>query len=133
MSEESGKQAWWQQGYVRDLLALALLLLLCLLFFWRILTPNDADRGSFRQGDFYDQFYAFAAFEHSQLTAGELPLWNPYTFSGHPFLADVQAAVFYPLSLLTVLLSASGGKTGSGSAPSWPPGSNASHRLTGES
>ncbi|NIN63528.1 MAG: YfhO family protein [Anaerolineae bacterium] len=41
-----------------------------------------------------------------QLLDGHLPLWNPYTYSGHPFLADIQAAIFYPPSLLTVLLSA---------------------------
>ena len=40
------------------------------------------------------------------MSAGRLPLWNPYAFSGAPFWADVQAAVFYPPSLLTILLSA---------------------------
>jgi hypothetical protein len=105
MSARNDKQALWRRGYIRDLAALALLLLLCLLFFWRVITPNDVDRGSFRQGDFYDQFHAFAAFEFDQLSKGKLPLWNPYTYSGHPFLADVQSAIFYPLSLLTMLLS----------------------------
>ncbi len=28
---------------------------------------------------------------------GELPLWNPYSFAGMPFVHDVQAALFYPL------------------------------------
>ena len=94
-----------RQGILRDLAVVALLFGLCLFFFWRIVTPNAADRESFRQGDFYNQFYAFAAFEYDQLSQGRLPLWNPYTFSGHPFLADIQSAVFYPLSLLTMLLS----------------------------
>lgn len=105
MSARNNKQALWQRGFFRDLAALALLLLLCLLFFWRVITPSDVDRGSFRQGDFYDQFHAFATFEFNQLSQGQLPLWNPYTYSGHPFLADVQSAVFYPPSLLTMLLS----------------------------
>jgi hypothetical protein len=104
MDETAHKQALWQKGLVRDLAALALLLALCLLFFWRIITPNLEDRASFRHGDFYDQFYAFAAFEYDQLSQGQLPLWNPHTFSGHPFLADVQSAVYYPLSLLNILL-----------------------------
>jgi hypothetical protein len=30
----------------------------------------------------------------------ELPLWNPYTFSGTPLLANFQAGVFYPFNLL---------------------------------
>src|SRR5439155_15015387 len=36
---------------------------------------------------------------------GQLPLWNPYTYAGHPFIADVQSAVFYPPSILVMLLS----------------------------
>jgi hypothetical protein len=76
------------------------------LFYWRILTPNPADRQSFPPGDFQAQFWAFATLEARELSAGRLPLWNPYTFAGAPFWADVQAAVFYPPSLLTLLLSA---------------------------
>lgn len=89
-----------------DWLSLLIFAALVALFFWRILTPNPADRQSFPPGDFYAQFWAFTTFDARQLTAGRLPLWNPYTFAGAPFWADVQAAVFYPLSLLTVLLSA---------------------------
>ncbi len=76
------------------------------LFFWRILTPNPADRQSFPPGDFYDQFWAFTTFEARELSAGRLPLWNPYTFAGAPFWADVQSAVLYPFSLLALALSA---------------------------
>ncbi len=82
-----------------------LLIGLCLLFFWRDLTPVWADRRSFAAGDFAWQFHAFARYEASRLYAGQLPLWNPYAYAGHPFLADVQAAVFYPLSLLTLALN----------------------------
>ena len=31
---------------------------------------------------------------------GEFPLWNPYYYSGHPLLATLQPAVFYPLNIL---------------------------------
>ena len=37
--------------------------------------------------------------------AGRLPVWNPYTYGGHPFLADVQAAVFYRVSNLVLGLT----------------------------
>ena len=37
---------------------------------------------------------------------GHLPLWNPYAFGGHPFLADIQSAIFYPPSLITIFASA---------------------------
>lgn len=76
------------------------------LFYWRILTPTAANRQSFPPGDFYNQFWAFSTFEVRELSAGRLPLWNPYTFAGAPFWADVQAAVLYPFSLFTILLSA---------------------------
>src|SRR6478609_9378308 len=31
---------------------------------------------------------------------GELPLWNPYHFSGHPSVADPQSLLFTPTMLL---------------------------------
>ncbi|MGQ9625544.1 MAG: YfhO family protein [Anaerolineae bacterium] len=95
-----------REGQGKEASIVLLLLALCALFFWRILTPQISDRASFPAGDFYEQFYAFARYEAEQILSGHLPLWNPYTYSGHPFLADVQAAIFYPLSLLTILLSA---------------------------
>ncbi len=88
-----------------DWAVLALLALLTVLFFWRILTPNLADRASFPPGDFSHQFWAFSTFEARELSAGRLPLWNPYTYSGAPFWADIQSAVLYPISLLTLLVS----------------------------
>jgi hypothetical protein len=93
-------------AYSSQILAAALLALLCALFFWRIITPVAEDRGYFPSGDFVDQFYVFSVFEARQLLSGHLPLWNPYTYGGHPFLADIQSAIFYPPSLLTILLSA---------------------------
>jgi hypothetical protein len=89
----------------RDAVAIAALLLITLLFHWPLITPDLGQRHSYPEGDFYNQFYAFASYEHDRLWAGEIPLWNPYTYGGHPFLADVQAAVFYPPSLLVMLLS----------------------------
>jgi len=94
--------------YLVDIMLLAGL---CLFFFWRDLTPVVADRWSFAAGDFTQQFYAFARYEAARLQAGQLPLWNPYIYAGHPFVADIQAAVFYPLSLLTMLLTAVKGFT----------------------
>ncbi len=94
--------------YLADSLLLAGL---CLLFFWRNLTPVVRDRLVFAPGDFSFQFFAFARYEAARLAHGELPLWNPAIFSGHPFIADIQSAVFYPLSLLTMLLTAARGFT----------------------
>src|SRR5512136_1225766 len=101
-SSTSSQTLGWSR---RDWGALALLALLVALFFWRILTPNLADRASFPPGDFSYQFWAFTTFDARELSAGRLPLWNPYTYAGAPFWADIQSAVFYPFSLLTLLLS----------------------------
>ena len=43
-------------------------------------------------------------FLRESLALGELPLWNPYIFSGVPFLAAGQHSALYPLSLVFYLL-----------------------------
>lgn len=50
------------------------------------------------------QFYPWRYFAHQAIHAGVLPLWNPYSFCGTPFVANSQSAVFYPGSLLFYLL-----------------------------
>lgn len=92
--------AWWEKGAVRDVAAVFLLIALWWVFVWRFLSPDEANRLYFPDGDFIDQFYNFAVFEAKAFKDGRLPLWNPYTYAGHPFLADVQSAIFYPISLL---------------------------------
>ena len=80
----------------KDLLAIGTLLLLWLVFFWRLFTPVDADKASLRKGDFSDQFVAFGAYQYQRLSQGEIPLWNPWNNGGMPFLADPQTAALYP-------------------------------------
>lgn len=95
-----------------DLIAVLLLIALWMLFFWRMLTPIAADQVSFTHGDFSGQFFAFASYQYQRFAAGEIPLWNPYNNGGLPFIADTQAAVFYPPRLLTIALAnLSGGWT----------------------
>lgn len=48
--------------------------------------------------------YGFVHHYRESILAGELPLWNPYTDSGAPFLAQWGTMVLYPLSLLMVIL-----------------------------
>ncbi len=69
-----------------------------LLFFRDILS-----RTSFFWNDFLYQYYAFRSFAATSLAAGDLPLWNPYTFSGMPFQADIQSAIFYVPNLVLTL------------------------------
>jgi len=49
-------------------------------------------------------FLWHAQFIKTQFLSGSIPLWNPYYYSGHPFLANPQAFVFYPATLLFVAL-----------------------------
>ncbi len=88
-----------------DLAAILLLSGLWAFYFWRVLTPHAAHQVSYPTGDFSGQFLAFGAYQAQRLLAGEIPLWNPYNYAGHPFLADTQAAVFYPPRLVTIFLS----------------------------
>lgn len=87
-----------------DFVASLLLIAIWGLFFWRLFTPNPADRRMLIEGDFSGQFYMFGAYQYDRMSAGEIPLWNPYNNGGLPFIADTQAAVFYPPRLLTIAL-----------------------------
>ncbi len=90
-------------AWLADLAALALIAAFVLLFFWRVWTPNAADRAAFPPGDFTDQFWAFRMYEARAFAQGRLPLWSENFNSGHPFLADVQSAIFYPIGLAFTL------------------------------
>ncbi|MCC6613618.1 MAG: YfhO family protein [Anaerolineae bacterium] len=108
MSEQPQTRAYGLPGVVvrhPDAWAVALLIALWLLFFWRLFTPVAADQASLKLGDFSGQFVAFGGYQYARWTAGEVPLWNPYNNGGLPFIADTQAAVFYPPRLATISLA----------------------------
>ena len=88
-----------------NILAVLGFIALWLFFFWRLFTPVEADQASLKQGDFSGQFVAFAGYQYARFTEGEVPLWNPYNNGGLPFIADTQAAVFYPPRLATIALA----------------------------
>lgn len=46
--------------------------------------------------DHTDYFQPLRYFTAAHLRAGVLPLWNPYSASGEPWLANPQTGVFYP-------------------------------------
>ncbi len=110
-----------------DLLAMALLLLLALLWFAPVLLPGLTGATLLP----YDNLYTFEPWRalrpdlvpHNNLLSdlvlqnavwkqhirqsladGQLPLWNPQIFTGIPFLAGGQASTFYPLSILFYVL-----------------------------
>ncbi|HET7437655.1 MAG TPA: hypothetical protein VFN10_23320 [Thermoanaerobaculia bacterium] len=54
--------------------------------------------------DHYDYFAPLRWFTAQELRAGRLPLWNPFSASGEPWLANPQTGVFYPPAWLHVVL-----------------------------
>lgn len=101
------KRFWTTYQY--DIMMIVALILLWWVFFWRIYTPVAENQVSLVEGDFSDQFVTFGAYQYSRWSAGEVPLWNPYNNGGLPFIADTQAAVFYPPRLITIALSSLSG------------------------
>ncbi|MBN1346221.1 MAG: YfhO family protein [Phycisphaerae bacterium] len=55
-------------------------------------------------GDLCCLFYPGYAYFRESVCQGSLPLWNPYTGCGEPFLADIERQVFYPPNLIYLVL-----------------------------
>lgn len=87
---------------VPDLLALAAILGLVLIFFWKIALANLIWVGL----DAFAYFYPYRDYAAKEILNGNIPLWNPYLFMGAPFLANPQAQVFYPLNWIFLTLPA---------------------------
>jgi hypothetical protein len=58
--------------------------------------------------DFTEYVYPAQSFAARFLRSGEIPFWNPYSFSGMPFLADVAVGFFYPPNMLLALFVENG-------------------------
>lgn len=61
--------------------------------------PNQGIAHNFLLGDVVNYIYPVKLFMAEAIRRGELPLWNPYTFTGYPFIYNTQAGFFYPFSL----------------------------------
>lgn len=74
---------------------------LVLVYWARLLT--------FQNTIFYDVifrlFYPYADYLKASYESSQIPLWNPYMFSGMPFLATMQSGVLYPLNLIFILFN----------------------------
>src|SRR4029453_10959970 len=80
---------------VLGLSALALLFFAPALLAGRVLAPP---------GDGILYYYPMRVHVAQVLRAGQLPLWNPYIFSGFPLMADIEAGSFYPPNVLFLIL-----------------------------
>ncbi len=84
----------------KPILALLLIFILTLIFFWKILLTNLILVGI----DTFLYFYPYKTYATEVMRQGHLPMWNPYLFMGAPFLANSQVGVFYPLNWLFLWL-----------------------------
>jgi hypothetical protein len=98
-ASQHGPARWWDRAWIAPA-ALAVLP-------WVVFLPAALMRGVFAHGDTQAYFYPYHVLPAALLKRGELPLWNPYTFSGLPLLADGQTALFYPVNWLFFVLPAS--------------------------
>ena len=54
--------------------------------------------------DLIGNYVSARAFSTRTLLSGHLPLWNPYTYAGEPFVGGFESAVFYPPNLIFLCL-----------------------------
>lgn len=88
-----------------DGLLLAALAALILGLYGPLWSANPATQAAIVPGDMTVYYYPLAHATVESLQAGRLPLWGPYILGGHPFLAEMQTQVLYPVRWLTVLLT----------------------------
>lgn len=49
------------------------------------------------------QHLPWLKFSFDQIKSGHLPIWDPYSFSGNPNIANIQSFIFYPLNFLFLI------------------------------
>ncbi len=82
---------------------LALLGLTLAMFAGALFAPGD--RALSAPDTDLSNFFVYARqFGFGEMRSGHLALWNPHVFSGAPFAGDLQAALFYPLNLIYLVL-----------------------------
>jgi hypothetical protein len=79
---------------------IAFLFLLAAAYFLPVLINGNSRVISAEGGDTWSAYFNWRHFGFASLVRGEIPLWNPYSFSGTPFVAGIQSALFYPLNVL---------------------------------
>lgn len=84
----------------KTLLSILLLASLASLYFWSVLDGvallTERDLSVF--------FIPPRVFWTEALSTGEFPLWNPYSYAGHPLFATLQPGVLYPINLLLLVI-----------------------------
>ncbi|HEV2282700.1 MAG TPA: hypothetical protein VGX75_09985, partial [bacterium] len=90
------RRAWARGPFLPELLVLPLLALV-------VAAPPLLRGDLIGRGEIAHE-YSLYAFVGREIHMGRLPLWNPYTVSGNPGLADPASNVFYPLTTPLLML-----------------------------
>jgi hypothetical protein len=90
-------QAWTSRAHWLAVLSLVL--------FYGFALASWLHSGTVVPWDSKNHFYAMFRFLGDALHDGEIPLWNPYHFGGHPAIADPQSLIFTPSMVLFALIA----------------------------
>ncbi|MCU0872223.1 MAG: YfhO family protein [Pirellulaceae bacterium] len=100
----------WRPRATRHIAAGLVLTVATLVIFWRLsLHPGDLLVGPQEGGrnDLTAQVLAFRSYQSQSLEHdGSLPVWNPYSLAGMPWLGNPQSAMFYPPNWMFYFASA---------------------------
>ncbi len=88
-----------------DGVLLAALACLILVLYGSLWSGSPDAQSAIAPGDMTVYYYPFARYTIESLLSGDLPLWNPYVLGGHPYLAEMQTQVLYPIRWVTALLT----------------------------
>ena len=84
-----------------NIYCLTFVITLVLVFFSQVILSSQTLYGS----DYIFYFHPIKGFIKDYVcTNGWLPFWNPFQFSGTPFITNIQASMFYPLGFLYYLI-----------------------------
>jgi hypothetical protein len=91
----------------RTLAALAILLMLCAAFYWKLTLPTG---WTYLEGpDLAIQVRPWLDLAAREFHAGRIPLWDNYEWAGHTLIAQVQPGVANPLNWILFAMPLSGG------------------------
>ncbi len=72
---------------------------------WELSGTPIPYKGGLFAADVFRQMIPWKQLALELIKQGQLPLWNPHNFSGEPLLANIQATIFYPLTILFFFLN----------------------------
>lgn len=87
--------------FLKRLIPILIIFIATCFLFGKTLIPKEGQ--IIYGGDLQDQFYYWKSFYKENISKGVIPFWNPYSFSGMPFLAHPSIAAFYPLNGIFLL------------------------------